>query len=112
MSQVAIQGSKYQAESAVPHMREDEAERQVPRGKEPPQVPSLCVLGTGSSFSVCYLTGPSLILNITGSALLGFLQNARLCGRFTASKGDPLKGLPAIEWPVRLKVQFNTGYFL
>lgn len=104
MSQVATQGSKYQAESDVPHMREERAEGQGPRGKEPPQVPSLCVLGTGSSFSVCHLTGPSLILNVTGSALLGSLQNARLCGRFTASEGDPLKGLPATEWPVRLKV--------
>lgn len=104
MSQVATQGSEYQAESAVPHTREEEAEGQVPRGKEPPQVPSLCVLGTGSSFSVCYLTGPSLILNVTGSALLGFLQNARLCGRFMTSQGDPLKGLPATERPVRLQV--------
>lgn len=48
--------------------------------------------------SVRYLTGLPFILNVIGPVLLGFLQDARLRGRFTASEGELLKGLPAVGW--------------
>lgn len=48
--------------------------------------------------SVRYLTGLPFTLNVIGPVLLGFLQKARLCGRFTAREGNLLKGLPAVEW--------------
>lgn len=96
-------GAANQAEFALPDRREEEAEGRIPRGNQAPQVPSLCSRNRLFFHSVRYLTGLSFILNVTGPALLGFLQTAPLYGRFMASECDHLKGLPTIEWACQTK---------
>lgn len=59
---------------------------------------TLCSRNRPFFHRVRYLTGLPFIFNVISPVLLGLLQNACLCGRFIASEGHLLKGLPAVEW--------------